>query len=103
MSPTQDWLFFPNNNRTRFYTRPTSPSRLAPYPVPGPGELVVRNSAVAINPIDGYKQAVADAVLGHVVYPFIPGGDVDGTLVEVGASTSASAGVEAEAEAEAGM
>ena len=56
----------------------------APYTAPGPGQVVVKNGAVAINPIDWQKQMIGDLLLGYIKYPFILGGDVAGTVVEVG-------------------
>lgn len=56
----------------------------APYTPPGENEMVVRNHAVAINPVDGYKQRVGNLIFSWVKYPFILGGDVAGEVVEVG-------------------
>jgi len=56
----------------------------APYTPPGAGEIVVKNGAVAINPVDWAKQLLGDALLGYIQYPFILGGDVAGQVVEVG-------------------
>ncbi|KAI4867401.1 GroES-like protein [Hypoxylon rubiginosum] len=56
----------------------------APYTPPGPGQIVVKNSAVAINPLDWIKQSLGDILLGHIKYPFILGGDVAGKVVEIG-------------------
>ncbi|KAL2018158.1 hypothetical protein VTK56DRAFT_1234 [Thermocarpiscus australiensis] len=56
----------------------------APYTGPGPGEVVIRNGAVAINPVDWMKQLMGDIMLGHIKYPFVLGCDVAGEVVEVG-------------------
>ncbi|GAM82788.1 hypothetical protein ANO11243_007740 [Dothideomycetidae sp. 11243] len=56
----------------------------APYTPPGPGQLVIKNSAVGINPVDHNKQRLGDAFLPHVRYPIVQGEDVAGTVVEVG-------------------
>jgi NADPH:quinone reductase-like Zn-dependent oxidoreductase len=56
----------------------------APYTHPGPGEIVIQNHAIAINPVDWQKQLLGDMILGYIRYPFILGGDVAGTVVEVG-------------------
>ncbi|KAL4925397.1 uncharacterized protein BDV17DRAFT_300307 [Aspergillus undulatus] len=37
----------------------------APYPSAGPGEIVVRNRAVAINPVDWAKQLLGDLLMGY--------------------------------------
>ncbi|KAI1119748.1 GroES-like protein [Nemania abortiva] len=56
----------------------------APYTAPGPGQIVVKNAAVAINPIDWQKQILGDNLLGYIKYPFVLGGDVAGNVAEVG-------------------
>ena len=56
----------------------------APYTAPGENEMVVKNGAVAINPIDGLKQIVGDRLFSWIKYPFIMGGDLAGEVVEVG-------------------
>ncbi|KIX07695.1 zinc-binding alcohol dehydrogenase domain-containing protein cipB [Rhinocladiella mackenziei CBS 650.93] len=53
----------------------------APYTAPGPHELVVRNAAVAINPLDWKLQ---DAARYPLKYPAILGQDVAGEIIEVG-------------------
>ncbi|KAI4865410.1 zinc-binding oxidoreductase [Hypoxylon rubiginosum] len=56
----------------------------APYTPPGPGEIVVKNGAVAINPFDWVVQAIGPLLAGHIKYPFVLGTDVAGTVAEVG-------------------
>ncbi|KAI1295719.1 chaperonin 10-like protein [Xylaria venustula] len=56
----------------------------APYTPPSPSEVVIRNHAVAINPVDVGKQVAGDAMLPWIKYPFVLGNDVSGTVVEVG-------------------
>ncbi|KAI0108713.1 zinc-binding oxidoreductase CipB [Nemania sp. FL0031] len=56
----------------------------ASYTPPGPGDVVIRNHAVAINPVDVGKQLAGDAMLPWIKYPFVLGNDVSGTVVEVG-------------------
>lgn len=58
----------------------------APYTAPGADEIVIKNGAVAINPVDWAKQLIGDAILGHIRYPFVLGGDVAGEVVEVGSA-----------------
>jgi len=60
----------------------------APYTPPGPGQLVVRNSALGINPVDRAKQFLGDAFLPHIQYPIVLGEDVSGTVVAVGDGVS---------------
>lgn len=55
-----------------------------PRPAPGPGELLVRVHAAAVNPVDtgvraGQSQGIAGARL-----PYIPGYDLSGVVAEVG-------------------
>mgnify|MGYP000933084427 CR=1 FL=1 len=53
----------------------------APYPKPGRGQLVIKNHAVAVNPVDWRVQ---DNGTFLQVYPNILGEDVAGEVVEVG-------------------
>ena len=67
---------------------PASRARLevspAPYTHPNRGEIVIRNRAVAINPVDRYKQNGGNAMYSWVKYPFVLGSDVAGEVVEIG-------------------
>ncbi|KAJ6079669.1 chaperonin 10-like protein [Penicillium canescens] len=56
-----------------------------PKPKPGAGEVVIRNAAVAINPVDWKIQS-----LGRYLnkYPFILGEDIAGTIEDVGPGVS---------------
>lgn len=56
----------------------------APYTPAGPGQVVVRNTAVAINPFDWVLQFIGPAIASYIKYPFIFGTDVAGEVVEVG-------------------
>lgn len=53
----------------------------APIPKPGPGEVVIKNAAVAINPVDWKIQEYG---LFLTQFPNILGTDVAGTIEEVG-------------------
>jgi NADPH:quinone reductase-like Zn-dependent oxidoreductase len=55
----------------------------APYTTPGEGELVIKNGAVALKPVDWAIQAKGNALFTWLQYPAILGGDVagEGTLV----------------------
>lgn len=53
----------------------------APLPKPGPNEVVVKNQAIAINPVDWKVQ---DYGLFISKYPSILGTDVAGEIHEVG-------------------
>ncbi|THX88159.1 zinc-binding dehydrogenase [Aureobasidium pullulans] len=56
----------------------------APYTSPGPNEIVVKNAAVAINPVDWLLPSVVSMFTPQVRLPFIFGDDCAGTVVEVG-------------------
>ncbi|KAL8720570.1 MAG: hypothetical protein Q9225_002589 [Loekoesia sp. 1 TL-2023] len=56
----------------------------APYTSPGDNEIVVKNGAVAINPVDWGKQVIGDMIFSWIKYPFILGSDLAGEVVEVG-------------------
>ncbi|MFB2583343.1 zinc-binding alcohol dehydrogenase family protein [Herbiconiux liukaitaii] len=56
----------------------------APYTHPGPGQVVVRNHAVAINPLDWIIQVEGNLLYGWLKYPAVLGTDVAGEVVELG-------------------
>ena len=56
----------------------------APYTPPGPGQIVVKNGAVGINPFDWVLQYQAALIASHLKYPMVLGVDIAGTVVEVG-------------------
>lgn len=56
----------------------------APYTSPGPGQIVVKNGAVAINPYDWALAYIGSIIASHIKYPTVFGTDVAGTIVEVG-------------------
>ncbi|KAI4161921.1 MAG: hypothetical protein LQ342_004487 [Letrouitia transgressa] len=58
--------------------------RPAPYTNPDEGQLVVKNGAVAINPVDWGKQVIGDFMFSWIKYPFVLGNDLAGEVVEVG-------------------
>jgi NADPH:quinone reductase-like Zn-dependent oxidoreductase len=58
--------------------------RTAPYTPPRPGEVVVRNRALAINPLDTIKQWTGDLMYRWLPTPAVLGEDVAGEVVEVG-------------------
>jgi len=62
--------------------------RPAPYTRPGVGEIVVRNRAIAVNPLDEVKQATGSMMFGWLPYPTVLGEDVAGEVVEVGAGVT---------------
>lgn len=59
--------------------------RDAPYTSPGANEIVVRNCAVAINPVDWMIQDLGTSLMYRwLKYPCILGTDVAGEVIEVG-------------------
>ncbi len=56
--------------------------RPAPYTPPRENEIVVKNHAVAINPVDWIIQVAS--IYRWIKYPFVLGSDVAGEVVEVG-------------------
>ncbi|OIW25918.1 GroES-like protein [Coniochaeta ligniaria NRRL 30616] len=56
----------------------------APYTRPGPGQIVIKNGAVGINPFDWVLQYQGAMLASHLKYPMVLGSDVAGTVVEVG-------------------
>lgn len=61
----------------------------APYTAPKAGEVVVKNRAVAINPVDWIMQTQGTGFgFRWIKYPFIFGNDVAGEVVEVGSEVT---------------
>ena len=57
-----------------------------PTPTPGAGEVLVKIGAAAINPIDVYIRS--GAINAQLQFPYIPGCDLAGTVIEVGKNVS---------------
>lgn len=53
---------------------------------PGADEIVVRNHAVAMNPVDWIIQSLGDVMMPWLRYPFVLGTDVAGEVVSVGSA-----------------
>lgn len=60
----------------------------APYVSPRDNEIVIKNGAVAINPVDWMIQDMGRALFPWIKYPVILGKDVAGEVVEVGSAVS---------------
>ncbi len=77
-------------NRAAWLPAQCEPLRIseAPYTTPGSDEVVVRNHAIAINPVNWIKQHGGDAFAAWVRYPFVMGSDVAGEIVEVGSKVT---------------
>jgi NADPH:quinone reductase-like Zn-dependent oxidoreductase len=60
----------------------------APYTSPRADEIVVKNHAVAINPLDWIIQVAGTLVFSWIKYPFVLGADLAGEVVEVGTAVT---------------
>ena len=60
----------------------------APYTRPLSNELVIKNGAVAVNPVDWIKIEMGEIMFSWIKYPFIFGYDNAGEVVEVGSSVT---------------
>ncbi|KAJ9139116.1 Polyketide synthase, enoylreductase [Pleurostoma richardsiae] len=80
----------PTNSAAWLVARSARPLEVkpAPYAAPGPGQIVIRNAAVAVNPVDWGKQVLGDLMQPYIRYPFVLGADVAGEVVEVGAGVT---------------
>jgi NADPH:quinone reductase-like Zn-dependent oxidoreductase len=74
-------------NKAAWLVKAGSPLEVAdaPMPTPGPGEIVVKNAAIAINPLDTHMQDVGVFVQQ---WPAIIGCDVAGEVYKVGADVT---------------
>lgn len=75
-------------NQAAFYVAQNAPFEVrdAPMPTPGPGQLVIKNGAVAVNPVDWKLQ---DYDFFGLALPMILGEDVAGEVAAVGAGVTA--------------
>jgi len=60
----------------------------APVPTPGPGEIVVANRAVAMNPVDWIVRDVGRMIFPWLKTPFVLGSDLAGDVVQVGSGVT---------------
>ena len=58
--------------------------RDAPTGEPGPGQVLIRNHAVAVNPVDWIIQVAGGLAYRWLTYPAVLGSDVAGEIVAVG-------------------
>lgn len=58
--------------------------RESPYSPPSENEIVVKNHAVAVNPVDWIIQAAPGMVCPWMKFPYVLGSDCSGEVVEVG-------------------
>jgi NADPH:quinone reductase-like Zn-dependent oxidoreductase len=62
--------------------------KTAPYTHPNENQIVVRNHAVAINPLDWIVQILGNGIFRWITYPFVIGTDVAGEVLEIGQSVT---------------
>ena len=76
----------PPSNTAAWLTKRKQPLAVssAPYTPPGPGEIVVRSRAIAVNFCDWAKQDLGSMIFPWAKLPFVMGEDVAGEVVEVG-------------------
>jgi NADPH:quinone reductase-like Zn-dependent oxidoreductase len=60
--------------------------RPAPFTPPGPHEIVVRNRAVAVNPVDRLLRTMGDIIEPWIKYPAVFGSDLAGEVVATGSA-----------------
>lgn len=60
----------------------------APYTHPADDQIVIRNHAVAVNPLEWIIQVEGSLTYGWLKYPTVLGSDVAGEVVEVGAKVT---------------
>lgn len=74
-------------NQAAWLTEANTPLKVrdAPLPIAGPGEIVVKNAAVAINPLDVH---MLDLGVFVQQWPAVFGCDVAGEVYEVGADVT---------------
>ena len=60
----------------------------APLPAPRADEIVVKNRAVAVNPIDWVIQDTGSLIFRWITYPFVLGSDLAGEVAAVGSSVT---------------
>jgi hypothetical protein len=83
LNPSQSTNMSTPSNRAAWLKAANTPLEVGPAPMPtaGPGEIIVKNAAIAINPIDWHQQ---DAGIFVQQFPAIIGCDVAGEVHEIG-------------------
>lgn len=80
----------PSNTAAWLPAQKVSPLEVksASYTPPGKDEIVIKNGALALNPVDWARQDLGDALFSWTLYPCVLGSDVAGDVVEVGSGVS---------------
>ncbi|KAJ5464204.1 hypothetical protein N7475_007339 [Penicillium sp. IBT 31633x] len=56
----------------------------APYTTPTATQIVIKNGAVAVNPVEWTKQLMGNMMFSWIKYPFVLGNDCAGEVVQIG-------------------
>ncbi|KAJ5530517.1 hypothetical protein N7527_003910 [Penicillium freii] len=85
-APNQDAFSWPGFNRAAWLIKSGQPLQVgfAPFTAPSAHQIVVKNGAVAISPIEWTKQSMGRKMLRWIKYPFVLGNDCAGEVVSVG-------------------
>lgn len=62
--------------------------KTAPHTKPREHEIVIRNYAITVNPIDWIVRDLGNLIFPWIKYPSVLGWDVDGKIVELGPGAS---------------
>ncbi|KAJ5910069.1 Zinc-binding oxidoreductase [Penicillium tannophilum] len=73
-------------NKAAWLVAPKTPLVVGPadYTHPDAKQIVVKNAAIAVNPLDWAKQHVGDKKWEWITHPFVIGQDIAGEVVEIG-------------------
>ncbi|KAK2763969.1 hypothetical protein FQN54_009588 [Arachnomyces sp. PD_36] len=77
-------------NRAAYLTGQGAPLEIksAPYPTPRDDQILVKNHAIPINPVDWYLQENGVDLFEWITLPFVAGEDIAGEVVEVGSAVT---------------
>lgn len=78
------------SNKAAVLTATKAPLEIkeVPYPTPNENEIIVKNRAVAINPVDWFQQEMGPEVIPFLKYPAILGYDVAGEVETLGSGVT---------------
>lgn len=78
------------SNRAAVLTATKAPLEIkeVPYPTPGEKEIVVKNRAAAINPVDWFQQEKGPEAIPFLKYPAILGYDIAGEVEALGSGVT---------------
>jgi NADPH:quinone reductase-like Zn-dependent oxidoreductase len=84
--PKHTTITMPSNRAAWLTAKSARPLEVksAPYTRPAANEIVIKNGAIAVNPVEWSKQLVGDMMFSWIKYPFVLGNDLAGEVVEVG-------------------